>query len=291
VLVLAAAWLTYDRRTERSVDLPELLASDSTEDSSGVTHDLLVVEDLTVRFGGITAVGQASVRVKSGESCALIGPNGAGKTTLFDAIAGQNKPSSGAIYYLGSDITKRSALWRSQHGIRRTFQRQQTFPGLSVEDNVLVTLEAADQRPLADIIASPRRRRREVERRSEAGLILERVGLYGARRDPAYRLPLGQSRLLELARALAGRPRLLLLDEPTSGMEERDVNELSRILQQLTTEHRVGILLVEHDVKFAMSFAERVYVMHLGQVIAEGMPVDVQTNPRVMDVYLGAISK
>jgi branched-chain amino acid transport system ATP-binding protein len=255
----------------------------------GPVSDLIAVEDLTVRFGGVTAVSHVSLHVQPGESCVLIGPNGAGKTTLFDAIAGQNVPTAGRITYQGADITGKSALWRARHGIRRTFQRQQTFPGLTVEDNVLVALEWDKPHPVADILGLPQRRRTERTRRAEAEDVLDRLGLYGVRKEPAYRLPLGRARLLELARVIAARPRLVLLDEPTSGMEEADISRLSSILGQLTSEHRCGILLVEHDVDFAMRHAQRVYAMHLGEVIAEGTPDQVQANERVIQVYLGGL--
>src|ERR1700742_3864985 len=158
--------------------------------------DLIAVEDLTVRFGGVTAVSHVSLHVRSGESCVLIGPNGAGKTTLFDAIAGQNVPASGRIAYQGADITGKTALWRARHGIRGTFQRQQTFPGLTVEDNVLVALEWEKPHPVADILGLPQRRRTERKRRAAAEEVLEQVGLYSVRKEPAYRLPLGRARLL-----------------------------------------------------------------------------------------------
>jgi branched-chain amino acid transport system ATP-binding protein len=263
--------------------------SDGDAGAGGPVSDLIAVEDLTVRFGGVTAVSHVSLHVRSGESCVLIGPNGAGKTTLFDAIAGQNVPAAGRIAYQGADITGKSALWRARHGIRRTFQRQQTFPGLTVEDNVLVALEWDDAHPVADILGLPQRRRKERRLRQEAEEFLDRVGLYNVRKEPAYRLPLGRSRLLELARVIAVRPRLVLLDEPTSGMEEADISRLSSILDQLTSEHQCGILLVEHDVEFAMRHAQRVYAMHLGEVIAEGTPDQVQANERVIQVYLGGL--
>jgi branched-chain amino acid transport system ATP-binding protein len=266
------------------------MTSDASGGGAGApVSDLLAVDDLTVRFGGVTAVSHVSVHVRSGESCVLIGPNGAGKTTLFDAIAGQNVPASGRIAYQGTDITGKSALWRARHGIRRTFQRQQTFPGLTVEDNVLVALEWDKPHPVADILGLPQRRRTERTRRAEAEEVLDRLGLYGVRKEPAYRLPLGRARLLELARVIAAKPRLVLLDEPTSGMEDADIARLSATLDQLTSEHQCGILLVEHDVDFAMRHAQRVYAMHLGEVIAEGTPDQVQANERVIQVYLGGL--
>src|ERR1700712_4742230 len=146
--------------------------------------DLLEVSDLTVRFGGVTAVHEASISVAAGRCCGLIGPNGAGKTTLFDAIAGQNVPASGRITFLGEDISNKNALWRSQHGIRRTFQRQQVFPGLSVEDNVLAALEWNDGGAFADLFALPYRRRKEKARRDEIADLLDRCGLYSVRGEP-----------------------------------------------------------------------------------------------------------
>jgi branched-chain amino acid transport system ATP-binding protein len=263
--------------------------SDDDAGADGPASDLLAVDDLTVRFGGVTAASGVSLHVRSGESCVLIGPNGAGKTTVFDAIAGQNVPASGRIAYQGTDITGKSALWRARHGIRRTFQRQQTFPGLTVEDNVLVALEWDKPHPVADILGLPQRRRTERTRRAEAEEVLDRLGLYGVRKEPAYRLPLGRARLLELARVIAAKPRLVLLDEPTSGMEDADIARLSATLDQLTSEHQCGILLVEHAVDFAMRHAQRVYAMHLGEVIAEGTPDQVQANERVIQVYLGGL--
>ena len=170
---------------------------DGNADAAG--PDLIAVEDLTVRFGGVTAVSHVSLHVRSGESCVLIGPNGAGKTTLFDAIAGQNVPASGRIAYQGADITGKTALWRARHGIRRTFQRQQTFPGLTVEDNVLVALEWDHPHPVADILGLPQRRRRERALRREAEEVLDRVGLSAAARKKyrAYSRYLKQARELE----------------------------------------------------------------------------------------------
>jgi branched-chain amino acid transport system ATP-binding protein len=249
--------------------------------------DVLLASDLTVRFGGVTAVSRASIRLGRGQSCSIIGPNGAGKTTLFDAIAGQTAPTSGRVTYRGADITAKSPLWRSQHGIRRTFQRQQSFPGLSVEENILAGLDWRALHPLADILGLPKSRRCERENRRQVDGILDLLGLGKVRDEPAYLLPLGQARLLEIGRALAGSPRLLLLDEPTSGMQPADAHRLAEVLAELTSEHQCAVLLIEHDVDFAMAQAQRVYVMHLGEIIAEGSPAAVRADRRVIDVYLG----
>jgi branched-chain amino acid transport system ATP-binding protein len=249
--------------------------------------DVLLTRDLTVRFGGVTAVSHASIHVGWGEACSIIGPNGAGKTTLFDAIAGQTTPTGGTVIYDGADVTAKRPLWRSQHGIRRTFQRQQSFPGLSVEENVLAGLDWRTLDPFADILGLPKSRRRERENRTQVNGILELLGLTKVRDQPAYLLPLGQARLLEVGRALAGSPRLLLLDEPTSGMEEADTRRLAGVLKELTSQHRCAVLLIEHDVDFAMAQAQRVYVMHLGEIIAEGTPAAVRADRAVIDVYLG----
>ncbi|MCW2541455.1 MAG: transporter [Frankiales bacterium] len=255
-----------------------------------VSKAILEVSGLTVRFGGVTAVREASIAVAAGQCCGLIGPNGAGKTTLFDAIAGQNRPASGRITYSGQDISKRGALWRSQHGIRRTFQRQQIFPGLSVEDNILAALEWDEGGPLADLFALPSRRRKERAHRAEIEDLLDRCGLYPVRRDPAYGLPLGRARMLEFARAIVTKPNLVLLDEPTSGMETADVERLSGLLEPLLNEQQCGILLVEHDIDFVMSHSQQVYVMHLGEVIASGSPAEVQSHDEVVRIYLGSVS-
>ncbi|HUP74476.1 MAG TPA: ABC transporter ATP-binding protein [Acidimicrobiales bacterium] len=250
---------------------------------------LISVEDVTVRFGGVIAVNRASMAVPAGEIRGLIGPNGAGKTTLFDTITGMRPPSSGTVHFDGTDITSRSAVWRSRNGIRRTFQRQQPFGWLTVEDNVLVALDyhGGGGGLIADLVAFPARKRIEAERRTRARAVVEQCGLGDVAQDPAGSLPIGKIRLLELARAIVDRPRALLLDEPTSGLEEHESRRLAQIVRDFRDSTGAAVLLVEHDVPFVMDLSDRVTVLNLGEVIAEGSPDDVSRNPAVRAAYLG----
>lgn len=254
-----------------------------------VANPLIQVDEVTVRFGGVIAVNRASMAVPAGEIRGLIGPNGAGKTTLFDTITGMRPPSSGHVRYGGDDITTRSAVWRSRNGIRRTFQRQQPFGWLSVEDNALVALDyhGGGGGLLADLVALPARRRRSDERRSRAREVVEQCGLIDLRDEPAGRLSIGKIRLLELARAIADRPKLLLLDEPTSGLEEHEAERFGHIVRNFRDETGAAVLLVEHDVPFVMGLSDRVTVLNLGEVIAEGTPDEVSRDPAVRAAYLG----
>jgi branched-chain amino acid transport system ATP-binding protein len=250
---------------------------------------LVRVEDVTVRFGGVVAVGGASMAVPAGEIRGLIGPNGAGKTTLFDTITGMRVPTSGHVFYEGADVTARSAVWRSRHGMRRTFQRQQPFGWLSVEDNVLAALDyhGGGGGIVADLFALPPRRRREAERRAKAQAAVERCGLADLAGEPAGRLSIGKVRLLELARAIVDEPRVLLLDEPTSGLEEHEAERFGAIVREVRDATGCAVLLVEHDVPFVMGLCDRITVLNLGQVIAEGTPDEVSGNDVVRAAYLG----
>jgi branched-chain amino acid transport system ATP-binding protein len=250
---------------------------------------LLSVEEVTVRFGGVIAVNHASMAVPAGEIRGLIGPNGAGKTTLFDTITGMRPPSAGTVHFDGMDITTRSAVWRSRNGIRRTFQRQQPFGWLSVEDNVLVALDyhGGGGGLLADLVAFPARRRVENERRTRARAAVERCGLGDVRDVAAGKLSIGKIRLLELARAIVDEPRALLLDEPTSGLEEHESHRFAQIVRDYRDSTGAAVLLVEHDVPFVMGLSDRVTVLNLGEVIAEGTPDDVSRDPAVRAAYLG----
>ena len=250
---------------------------------------LIETEDVTVRFGGVIAVNGANMSVPAGEIRGLIGPNGAGKTTLFDTITGIRPPSSGRVRYDGSDITKQSAVWRSRNGIRRTFQRQQPFGWLSVEDNSLVALDyhGGGGGIVADLVALPSRRRREAERRARASAITVECGLADLKDVAAGKLSIGKIRLLELARALVDKPRLLLLDEPTSGLEEHEAHRFAEIVRNYASESGAAVLLVEHDVPFVMNLCDRITVLNLGEVIAEGTPHEVSNNDAVRAAYLG----
>ena len=250
---------------------------------------LISVEDVTVRFGGVVAVNRASMAVPAGEIRGLIGPNGAGKTTLFDTITGMRLPSGGTVHYDGTDITSRSAVWRSRNGIRRTFQRQQPFGWLSVEDNVLVALDyhGGGGGLLADLVSFPTRRRIEDDRRDRARQAVERCGLSDVRDVAAGKLSIGKIRLLELARAIVDEPRLLLLDEPTSGLEEYEAHRFADVVREFRSASDAAVLLVEHDVPFVMNLCDRVTVLNLGEVIAEGTTHEVANNPAVRAAYLG----
>jgi branched-chain amino acid transport system ATP-binding protein len=250
---------------------------------------LLEVDHVTVRFGGVLAVDDVTFSVPEGEIRGLIGPNGAGKTTLFDVITGVRQPSSGHVRLDGQDVTGRSAVWRSRHGVRRTFQRQQPFGWLSVEDNVVAALDwrGGGGGIVADLIALPPRRMREKQRRERAHEVMSMCGLLDVRDVPAGLLSIGRARMVELARAIADPPRLLLLDEPTSGLEEHEAENLAAIVRQLRDSAPCAVLLVEHDVAFVMALCDRITVLNLGEVIAAGSPSEVTADPLVRSAYLG----
>jgi len=244
---------------------------------------------ISVSFGGIRALEDVSLEVGSGEVLGLIGPNGAGKTTLFDVISGVRTPDAGRVELGDEDVTHRSAVYRARHGLRRTFQRVQTFGWLSVEDNVLAALEwrGGGGGPLADLIAFPTRRHRERERRARVRHVLEQCGLDEVRGEMASALPIGLGRMMELARAIVDTPRVLLLDEPTSGLDETESARLGDRVQAIRQEEGCAVLLVEHDVGFVMRQCGRIVVLDLGQVLAVGEPGEIQANAAVRAAYLG----
>ncbi len=249
----------------------------------------LVLEDVTVRFGGIVALDGVNLAVAPGEVLGLIGPNGAGKTTLFDVISGVRAPDEGRITFAGSDITSLGAVVRARRGLRRTFQRVQTFGWLSVEDNVLAALEwrGGGGGFLADLVGFPTRRHREQERRRRVGDVIERCGLAAVARDPAGSLPIGLARMVEVARAIVDPPALLLLDEPTSGLDEAESARLGELIQGIRSDDSCAVILVEHDVGFVMRQCDRIVVLDLGRVLAVGDPSEIQASPTVRAAYLG----
>jgi branched-chain amino acid transport system ATP-binding protein len=256
-----------------------------------VEHEspMLSLVDVTVRFGGITALDSVAFDVARGTICGLIGPNGAGKTTLFDVISGMRAPSTGSVAIDGTDVSTMGVPQRSRLGLRRTFQRVQTFGWLSVEDNVLTALEwrGGGGGFLADLVAFPTRRRRERDRRALVETTLERCGLTDVRSELAGSLPIGIARMVELARATVEPPKLLMLDEPASGLDETEAARLGAHIQAVRTESGCAVLLVEHNASFVMEHSSRVIVLDLGMVLADGTPRAIQSNPAVQAAYLG----
>jgi branched-chain amino acid transport system ATP-binding protein len=248
---------------------------------------VLATHGVTVQFGGVQALTDVSMSIRSGSVCGLIGPNGAGKTTLFDVLSGVRPPRSGGVELAGVDITQRSATWRARHGVRRTFQRQQVFGGLTVEDNVLTALEwhGGGGGMVADMLNLPSRRRRERERRSQVRAALEGSRIDSMRDVPAGSIPIGAARELEVARAVVDRPSVLLLDEPTSGLDESERDRLGEIIQAERA-RGTAVVLVEHDVEFVMAQCDRIVVLNLGQVIAEGTPAQIRSHEAVRAAYL-----
>ena len=250
---------------------------------------MLRLSDITVRFGGITALDGLSLDAQAGEVLGIIGPNGAGKTTLFDVIAGVRTPNAGRVVLAGEDITSTSSTFRARHGLRRTFQRVQAFGWLTVEDNVLAALEwrGGGGGFVADLAYFPTRRTRERERRRRVDAVLERCGLSAVRHELAGSLPIGVARMVELARAIVDEPNVLLLDEPASGLDESEIVRLGEQIQSVRAETGCTILLVEHNAGFVMQQSDRVVVLNLGTLLAQGLPSEVQSNQAVRDAYLG----
>ena len=254
-----------------------------------MTDDVLEARGIGVRFGGIRALDTVDLAVRQGEVCGLIGPNGAGKTTLFDVVSGIRRPDDGRILLDGIDITRRSPVWRARHGMRRTFQRQQLFGQLTVADNLLVAQEwrGGGGGFAADLIAAPTRRTQEKARRDRASTVLRECGLDDLAENHAGALPVGRARMVELARAVADPPRVLLLDEPASGMTSDERGQLSAVIRHLADEEGCAVLLVEHNVAFVMELCARVVVLDLGSVLARGTAAEVRADPKVRDAYLG----
>jgi branched-chain amino acid transport system ATP-binding protein len=249
----------------------------------------LEARGVSVRFGGVTALRSVSLTFPRGSIHGLIGPNGAGKTTLFDTLSGITPASDGRVFLDGRDITGRSPTWRSRHGIRRTFQRQQTFGWLSVEDNLLCALEwhGGGGGLVADLVAAPSRRRIEQRRRGRVEEVLALCGLTRLRSVLAGNLPIGGARIVEIARAIVDDPRMLLLDEPTSGLEEPEVERVGELIRQVRDAEGCGIVLVEHDIGFVMRECETITVLNLGEVLAQGRPAEIGSDADVMAAYLG----
>jgi branched-chain amino acid transport system ATP-binding protein len=243
---------------------------------------LLEVDAVTVRFGGVTAVRDASLGAAAGEITGLIGPNGAGKTTLFNVVTGLQRPTTGAVRYAGTDVTALATHERARRGIARTFQRLEAFGSLSVWENVLVAAEIHARHGL--------RRRRYSESPTETTeRLIRKVGLSAYTKNPADTVPTGIARLLELARALALDPRLLLLDEPSSGLSAMETEVFGELLRELAGEGR-AVLIVEHDMDLIMRVCDHIHVLNFGEVIASGPPAEVRADERVQRAYLGQLT-
>lgn len=251
--------------------------------------ETLVVRGLTKHFGGLTAVDELDFDLKTGEILGLIGPNGAGKTTTFNLVAGALKPSAGSVTLGGDELLGSAPHDIAQHGVIRTFQHNMPFTGMSVLDNILVGAHTRLGKNFWRILGAPRATRQaELAARERAEELVRFVGLEEARDADVTNLSFGQGRLLELARALAAEPRFIMLDEPAAGLTHAECDRLSEIIAAIA-ERGIGVLLIEHDMRFLLPLAHRVVVLNFGQKIAEGDPKTIREDPAVIDAYLGEI--
>ena len=279
---------------------------------SAERKEVLKVENVTMQFGGVVAVNNLDLVVNEGEIVAIIGPNGAGKTTAFNVITGVYAPSNGCVYFEGERVVenhprgKMKKLYKGEHageythtleptpdqltakGMARTFQNIRLWKSMTVFDNVLIAKHLHRSSNLFSA-AFRANRKEEAEQRREVAELLETVGLTAERDELATSLPYGKQRRLEIARALATGPKLLLLDEPAAGMNPQETQELTRFIGEIRDRFNVTILLIEHHMDLVMDISDRIYVLDFGRLIAQGTPSEIQKNERVIEAYLGVV--
>ena len=275
-----------------------------------MSETVLKVENVTMQFGGVVAVDNLNLEVNRGEIVALIGPNGAGKTTAFNVITGVYQPTNGAVWFQGEKIVenhpqgKMKALYKGEHageytavlaptpdrvtrlGMARTFQNIRLWKSQTVFDNVLI---AKHCRSTSNVFSASFRlnRKEETRQRENVEELLETVGLADVKNELATSLPYGKQRRLEIARALAAEPKLLLLDEPAAGMNPQETEELTAFIGEIRDRFQLTVFLIEHHMNLVMNISQRIYVLDFGRLIAHGTPAEIQNNKRVIDAYLG----
>jgi branched-chain amino acid transport system ATP-binding protein len=248
----------------------------------------LHAQKATIRFGGLVAVNELDMQVRRGEIYGLIGPNGAGKTTIFNLLTGVYEPTSGEIYFEGTRIDGMRPYQISRRGVSRTFQNIRLFPGMSVLENVMTACHIHARQNLIDaVLRLPRFYKDERDHRAFAMELLDIFDLGNLKNEGGTSLPYGKQRRLEIVRALATRPKLLLLDEPAAGLNPSEQEDLMNLIQQIRDRFGLTILLVEHNMKVVMGVCERIQVVDYGKSIALGVPDEIKNNEKVIEAYLG----